>query len=105
MERYFFEFFVKLWITVTGVTIFGIFILPILHFLLVKISYQLLNKAEDANEHVKSADRFLKSLCWMGIVLLCSFGLLIFTGIIKLLEKMDVFRTLQDEAEEDEEWT
>ena len=104
MERHFLGFFVKLWISVTGVTIFTIFILPILHFLLVEISYRLLTKAEDANEHVKSGNKFLKSLCWMGIVLLCSFGLLIFTGLIKLLEKMDVFHTLE-EMEEDEEWT
>ena len=90
----------KLWISITAVTVFTAFGIPVLYFLLAKTSYWILRKAEYANEHVKSANKFIKSLCWMALVLLCSLGLLIFTSLLRLLQKIDVFRTLGDDEEE-----
>ena len=100
MEGNMVDVLTKLGISVVAVTVFTIFGIPVLYFLLAKTSYWILKKAESANDHVKSADKFIKSLCWMALVLLCSLGLLIFTSLLRLLQKIDVFRTLGDDEEE-----
>lgn len=75
-------------------------VMPFFYMLFLGVSYRLLEKIEMWNECVKKSESFLKGLKYFMCVLISGIGLVIFTMLLRLFEKLDVFRML--EATEDE---
>lgn len=91
----------RLFLSVVFTGVFLVVVMPFFYILLLGISYRLLEKIEMWNECVKESESFFKGLKYFMCVLIGGIGLVLFTMLLRLFEKLDVFRML--EGTEDEE--
>ena len=95
------EFILRLFFAVLFTSLFLGGIMPFLYVLILGISYRLLEKIEMWNECVKESDSFLKGLRYFVCVFLCGIALVVFTGLLRLIEKIDVFHMLDSMKDEE----